>query len=126
MSLLSDKSYQKILNRESFGPDSVIFKEGDRGNKAFVITRGTVDIVTKNLDGKFKKLRSLKEGELFGEMSLLNGEKRSAHAVTKDGCEVLVINQSVLKEKLEAADPFLRFWVEFLSERMRDLSKRVS
>ncbi|MEQ8510264.1 MAG: cyclic nucleotide-binding domain-containing protein [Rhodospirillaceae bacterium] len=124
-SMLSSKTYQKVLNRESFGPDSVIFKEGDHGNKAYVITRGKVDIVTKTVDGKYKKLRELKEGELFGEMSLLNGDRRSAHALTKEGCEVLIISQAVLKEKLEAADPFLKFWIEFLSERMLDVSKRV-
>lgn len=123
--MLSEKTYQKVLNREAFGPDSIIFKEGEHGNKAYVITRGKVDIVTKTVDGKYKKLRELKEGELFGEMSLLNGEKRSAHAVTKEGCELLVISQTVLKEKLDAADPFLKFWIEFLSERMMDVSKRV-
>lgn len=124
-SMLSGKTYQKILNRESFGPDSVIFKEGEHGNKAYVITRGTVDIVTKTNDGKYKKLRELKEGELFGEMSLLNGDRRSAHALTKEGCEVMIISQSVLKEKLDAADPFLKFWIEFLTARMIDVSKRV-
>ncbi|NKB45891.1 MAG: cyclic nucleotide-binding domain-containing protein [Alphaproteobacteria bacterium] len=125
-SLLSEKASTKVLNREPFGPDTVIFKEGDRGNKAYVVTRGTVDIVTKGIDGKFKKLKSFKEGEMFGEMSILNGEKRSAHAITKDGCELLVVEQKVLKEKLDSADPFLKFWIEFLSERIRDMSKRVS
>lgn len=124
--LLSEKASTKILNRESFGPDTVIFKEGDRGVKAYVVTRGVVDIVTKTIDGKYKRLKSFKEGEMFGEMSILNGEKRSAHAISKEGCELLVIEQSVLKEKLDAADPFLRFWIEFLSERIRDMSKRVS
>lgn len=123
---LTSKSHQKILNREAFGPDTVIFKEGDRGVKAYVVTRGTVDIVTRTIDGKYKKLKSFKEGEMFGEMSILNGEKRSAHAISKDGCELLVVEQSVLKEKLDAADPFLKFWIEFLSERIRDMSKRVS
>ncbi|MBT4739315.1 MAG: cyclic nucleotide-binding domain-containing protein [Rhodospirillaceae bacterium] len=124
--LLSEKASTKILNRESFGPDTVIFKEGDRGVKAYVVTRGTVDIVTKTVDGKYKKLKSFNEGEMFGEMSLLNGEKRSAHAISKDGCELLVVEQTVLKEKLDAADPFIKFWIEFLSERIRDMSKRVS
>lgn len=104
----------------------MIFKEGDRGVKAYVVTRGTVDIVTKGMDGKYKKLKSFTEGEMFGEMSLLNNEKRSAHAITKEGCELLVVEQKVLKEKLDAADPFLKFWIEFLSERIRDMSKRVS
>lgn len=105
-SLLSDRASTKVLNREPFGPDTAIFKEGDRGKKAYVVTRGTDDIVTKGIDGKLKKLTSFKEGEMFGEMSLLNGEKRSAHAITKEGCEILVVEQKAIKEKLDASDPF--------------------
>lgn len=75
-SLLSDRDSTKVLNREPFGPDTAIFKEGDRGKKAYVVARGTDDIVTQGIDGKLKKLTSFKEGEMFGEMSLLNGEKK--------------------------------------------------
>lgn len=124
--LLSDKAFQKILDRRPFPPDSVIFKEGDRGLDAYIVLRGTVDIVTKTKDGKLTKLRTMKEGELFGEMSLLNNSKRSAHALSTEGCELLVINQTILENKLKNADPFIRYWIEFLIERVLDVTKRIS
>lgn len=124
--LLSDKTFQKVLNRKPIPADTVIFKEGDEGHDAYIVLSGSVDIVTKNNDGKYTKLRELGEGELFGEMSLLNNSKRSAHALTKEGCELLVISQSLLEDKLKESDPFIRYWIEFLVERILDISKRVS
>ncbi len=84
---------QKVLNRKTFKPDSVIFRKGDKGSDAFVVLKGQVDILGKGADGKLKTFASLQEGELFGEMALLNNSIRTANAVTKEGCELLVISQ---------------------------------
>jgi hypothetical protein len=48
--------------------------------------------------------------------------QRGASAVTPDGCEVLAISETKLKQKLDEADPFVRYWVEYLSKRVIDLS----
>lgn len=112
----------EVLNRRMYKPDSVIFRMGDEGSDAFVILRGKVDIIVKGGDGKLMQLASMSEGELFGEMALLNNSRRTANAVTKEGCEVLVISQKTIEEKLASTDPFIRSWINFLSNRILDMN----
>lgn len=118
---LKDPSHQ-VLNRKLYAPDSVIFRKGDEGTNAFVILRGKVEILAKGGDGKLTQLAAMGEGELFGEMALLNNARRSANAVTKEGCEVLVISEKTIEEKLSKTDPFIRSWINFLSNRILDMN----
>ena len=50
-----------------------LFNQGDKGDKAYMIIHGILDVV---VDGK--KVGSMRDGEVFGEMSLLTGASRSA------------------------------------------------
>ena len=64
----------------------------------------------------------LKPGEMFGVHALMAGSQRAASAVTERGCEVLAVSEAKLRQKLASADPFLRYWVDYLSKRVIDLS----
>lgn len=113
------------LPRVPFEPDSVIFREGDKGQSAFLVARGEVIICTKNSRGELIHLTTLTHGQMFGELALLNQSVRTATAITETGCELLVIRQAHLRERLADADPVLRFWIDYLVSRVVDLSKRV-
>lgn len=112
-----------ILNRRVCKPESVIFRKGDQGRDAYVVLRGQVDILGKNAEGKLVTLATMGEGELFGEMALLNNAIRTANAVTKEGCELLVISEKTIKEKLKDTDPFIQSWIKFLSNRIIDMNR---
>ena len=56
-----------------------IFREGDDGSTMFVIKSGRV-MITKNMYGIMVKIAELGPGDHFGEMSLLEGQPRSATA----------------------------------------------
>jgi CRP-like cAMP-binding protein len=60
----------------------VIFVEGELGHEMFVVISGTVDI-TKKDDGDATPVASLGAGEMFGEMALVAGGKRSATAIAR-------------------------------------------
>lgn len=59
---------------------------------------------------------------MFGVHALMAGAQRAATAYTRNGCALLAVSESRLKQKLEEADPFLRYWVDYLSKRIIDLS----
>ena len=63
----------KIMEKEKFKPEEIIFNEGENGDKLYLIKKGKVDVYKNN-----KFIRDLCEGNCFGEMSLLINEKRSA------------------------------------------------
>ncbi len=66
----------------------------------------------------------VKPGQMFGELALMADAHRTASAKTEQGCELLTVSQDKLKQKLEDADPFVRYWIEYLSKRVIDLSTK--
>ncbi|MBI5668718.1 MAG: cyclic nucleotide-binding domain-containing protein [Chloroflexi bacterium] len=70
-----------ISHREEYNADQPIFDQGTHGEKMYVITRGEVEIRIK--DGKGGKPISLYlgQGQIFGEMALLDQSDRSASVI---------------------------------------------
>jgi len=122
---LGDQAFKKVLDREVFPAGATIFREGEAGKTAYIVMRGEVDILTTNAAGQQIMLTTVKKGQFFGELALMTQAQRTATAVTRTGCEVLFINQDKLEQKLKSADPFLRFWIQYLCGRVIDLSKRA-
>ena len=67
----------------SFQPGEVIFAEGDKGDKMYVIRSGEIEIERGG-----KVVESLSSGGIFGEMALIDGSPRAATARAKTPCEV--------------------------------------
>jgi CRP-like cAMP-binding protein len=123
---LSVSTFKKVLERRVVTPGATIFHEGDQARSAFIVTRGAVQIFTTNQTGKEILLTEVKEGGLFGELALMTPDAtRSATARSTEGCELLVVSSDKLRERLDAADPILRYWIKYLAERVLDLSKRA-
>ncbi len=125
--LVSDvMDFGKDYERKTIPAGANIFIAGDRAQEAYVLLKGEVNIVAVNDKGETITLTTVKRGEMFGELALMKDDaKRSASAVSKTECQVMVVKNTLLKEKMERADPFLKYWVKYLGERVVDLSKRV-
>jgi len=63
----------KIMNKEKFQSGEIIFKEGELGDRLYLVKKGKVKVTKEN-----KILREIEEGNCFGEISLLLNEPRSA------------------------------------------------
>jgi rhodanese-related sulfurtransferase len=85
------------IERRRFPAGAVIFDDGDdaRG-EAYVVHAGTVDI-RKRFDGVERRLNTVREGELMGEMALFRKAPRSAAAVAVTDVELLVIRNERLE-----------------------------
>ena len=70
-----------ISNREVFNTDAVIFKQNDPGNKMYLITGGQVEIRLNDGSGGNHATIYLGQGQIFGEMALLDQGARSASVV---------------------------------------------
>src|SRR5262249_31305884 len=62
---------------EHFEPGQDVFREGDIGDRIYIITSGKAEVTRKNSDGDIP-LAQLGAGEYFGEMALLNHTTRNA------------------------------------------------
>ena len=118
----SVRSVWQGYDRKAFPAGATIFAEGETGTAAFILLRGDVALHTGLETGKQRALTELKPGQMFGVHALMAGARRGATASTKGGCEVMRVSEERLKQKLDEADPFVRYWVEYLSKRIVDLS----
>lgn len=104
---------------------TVLFSEGEPGDKAYLIVSGTVDIFRTRHDGE-QLLASVGRGELIGEMSLIDSQPRMASARANTDAELIVISQDDLSERLSALqknDKVLHFLITTLTRRLRGLAR---
>jgi CRP/FNR family transcriptional regulator, cyclic AMP receptor protein len=104
---------------------SVIFRQGDEGMQAYIVADGEAIVCSHNRKGDLVHLTTLRKGQMFGELALFSHGQRTATVITETGCRLVVIQRQDLNRKLLAADPFIRFWIEYLSGRVISLTSRV-
>ena len=113
------------LQQVSFRAGRDIFHEGDPGSAMFIVLSGTVRIYIPSAGGRDVVLAVHRDGDIFGEMALLDNGPRSASAQTIDPAQMLRLNasdfDSVLDEHPEAA----RAIIEVLVERLRQTNQSI-
>lgn len=107
-----------LKQRKRFRHGEVIFDEGDHGDCAYIIERGRVEIFVTSASERVS-LTTLGVGEIFGEMSVIDGSPRSASAVAIEPCELVVVSSEAISERIDAADPIVRLLISMLLKRMR-------
>ncbi len=70
-----------------------LFRAGDRGDAMYLIERGKVRICVQGTDGRQMTLAELGHGEFFGEMAVIDGERRSADAIVAEDARLAVLSR---------------------------------
>lgn len=122
---MSAPTFEDGLNCLNYQAGQVIFEEGEAASSAFMILAGSVKIV-KRTAGEDVLLTTLKANQAFGELALIDGSKRSATAIAALDTKLAVVPAAKFQAKMDALDPFMRAWVQFLKHRILDLSSRVA
>ena len=108
------------LERINYQPGDKIFQEGEKGDCAYLIERGSVEI-SVHVGNKFARVRELGEGELFGEMALFKNHQRIATAnVLKETC-VVRINRDLIVAKLAKTDPVIKDLLRLVLQRLKNI-----
>ena len=81
------------MSRQRYKKNNMILMEDEFGDTFFIISKGIVKITRISEEGREVILAMLGEGDFFGEMSLLDGETRSANAIAFDDAEVLILKR---------------------------------
>ncbi|WP_027186049.1 Crp/Fnr family transcriptional regulator [Desulfovibrio inopinatus] len=106
-----------------------IFHDGEDNDYMALIIKGQVEIFKKNIYHRKKVITTLEKGMFFGEMSLIDREKRSASAKAKAETALLVISrqafQDVCKANLKLGFKILLNISKILSRRLRQTTERV-
>jgi CRP-like cAMP-binding protein len=95
------------MRARRFRRGEVLFHQGDPGDALFVVTRGAVKISLPNEEGDEAIIATIRDGQFFGELALLDGAPRSATATALEPTETLVLPRSRFRD-LIATEPALR------------------
>lgn len=98
----------KVATGKTYKTDQEIFKEGDKGDCFYLIIDGRVRINKQLADGRIEEVATLKTGDYFGEMSLLDGEPRSAGVLAIEESKLLEIRNSQFIKLIMEDDNFAR------------------
>jgi EAL domain-containing protein (putative c-di-GMP-specific phosphodiesterase class I) len=100
-----------------------LFQEGDDADTAYIIEVGALKISTRS-DGDKVVICSLVDGDIVGEMGIIDGAPRTATATALKQARLLCVTQNQLTDQISEADDILKLLVQVLLERCRSgLSK---
>lgn len=120
---LSDEEIDKLTRASLvrvFAPDESIVRRGQEGDSMFIIHRGSVNVQIRE-EGRIRVLRTLGEGDFFGEMGLFTGEPRTATVKALEETEVLEIKDYSLKPILEDNPELVVSFSKIIDERRKAL-----
>ena len=102
-----------MSNKLRILPDQCVFKQGDDGDAAFLILSGSFNVERNSI-----KVGKISSGEIFGELSLILGEKRKATIRAVTPAEIIEIKPSALKELLLSSSLELHKLIKEFSEEL--------
>ena len=109
-----------LMQEEEFEKGTILFSEGDIGDCMFVIYKGEVKIHKGSTT-----LAVLKEKEVFGELSLLDSETRSASATANTDCFLFKIDQEPFYELVETRPEVAKGFIKILCQRLRAQNEKA-
>lgn len=115
----------KVSEEREYSDGKIIVREGEPGVSVFLVGRGSVQVVLEGENSADTPIATLRQGEFFGEMALLEKKPRAATVKAKENCVLLEIKgQEFLKLLDEHKDVESKILLK-LSERLRQANDQV-
>ncbi len=123
--LMVKGSLQKVGFLKKYNATDLFFQEGDLGSEMYVVLSGVVDVIIHTAGNQPIHIASLGAGDIFGEMTFLEGLPRSATIIAKEDALVLVIDHNNF-EKIIRRQPFMAYSImKVLSQRIRQQNEEI-
>jgi CRP/FNR family transcriptional regulator, cyclic AMP receptor protein len=113
------------IKRRALPRGAAIFAKGDPGSGLMGVLVGSVKISVPSADGRDIVLNIIHEGEIFGEIALLDGHPRTADATAMTDCELMVIERRDFIPFLRGQPDLTMQIIETLCARLRRTSEQV-
>jgi len=103
---------------EAYQADQVVFKQGDRGDKSFVIVSGEVEVLVPDALGNDMVVSKLGRGDFFGEVALIKRVPRTATVRTVTACKFVTLTHRSLNLINHRAPDVLEIITEIAQRRL--------
>ncbi len=104
----------------------IIFREGDPGQVLYIIQAGQIRIFVNGMDGSETSVILFgRPGELFGELSVIDGLPRSATAVALEGTVLLILGRESFRQHMRKMPQLAMNFMQVLSQRVRYNTQQI-
>src|SRR5581483_2399630 len=116
---------ERSIQKKSFRRGEVIFHKGDPGSSMYLIVDGQVRIVLPSEGGEEALLGVLDKGDFFGELSLIDGQPRSATIVASEQTETVVLHRDDFLKVIHSSPSVAIDMLRVLARRLRETDEVV-
>jgi CRP-like cAMP-binding protein len=114
-----------VIRERHYPKNSMVLFADDPGDTLFIVVSGQVKVVLVGEDGREVILSILKDGDFFGEMSLIDDRPRSANVIATTACDMLVLLRTDFQQCLEASPRIALGLLQELSRRLRFADDKI-
>lgn len=118
--------FSHVAVPRSFPAGTRVFHEGDNSDACYIVKEGTFRVTREHSDGRAITLATLGPGEIFGELAMLDGDKRSASAEAVSDGELLALPAGDVRSLLARHPEIALKLVAGLVRRLRAANVRIS
>jgi CRP/FNR family transcriptional regulator, cyclic AMP receptor protein len=115
----------QLGSQKTYPKESIIVSENEAGAALYIIIEGKVKISRRNSDDREVILSILSESDFFGEMSIIDGESRSANVTAMDDSKLLIIQRNEFLELLHSHPEVSIALLHELTQRLRNADIKI-
>lgn len=126
---LSEGELQRLADvavPRSYAPAEVVFREGDEGSSCYVVRTGSLKATKTHSDGRTIALATLRSGDMFGELALFSGERRSATIEAVEPTAAVALLADDIRRLLLAQPDIAIKMLAALADRVRGANQRIA
>lgn len=116
----------RVAVPRTFPAGTRVFHEGDHSDACYIVRTGSFRVTREHPDGRAITLATLGEGDIFGELAMLDGEVRSASVEALDEGELLALPAADVRGLLKRNPEIALKLVFALVRRLRAANERIS
>jgi len=121
------ETISKMVIEKTYYKNEIILREEEDTNQSlFILAKGEVKVFLSTDKGREAILATLKEGDFFGEMSLLDGEPRSATVRTVEDSKLLIIRREDFLATIKREPDLALSLLSEMSQRLRKSNRQIS
>jgi CRP/FNR family transcriptional regulator len=116
----------QVTMPRQFEAGAVVFREGDEGSTCYIVRSGRARAIREHPDGRSITLAHFGPGDIFGEMAMLDGERRSATVEATEDTEAIAILSADMHRLLREHPDISVKLIAALGQRLRDTNERLA
>ena len=111
---------------EEYGPGAVVFRQGDTGDRLYIVQSGVLEILTKTGESSdATPVAYLGKGEVLGELALITGSPRTATARSPEHATVFTLEQAVFRDLMSTLPSFAQNLCLVLAKRLEATTLKI-